>query len=79
MDNENAPKKEKWYLKTPSFVIAFLCVGPLALPLAWFNPRYSVKKKVIITVIVLILSYFMMVMLGNSLKTISEYYKMIQP
>ncbi len=47
------PREKKWYFSTSSVVIALLCVGPLALPLVWFNPRYKAATKLIITVIVL--------------------------
>ena len=47
------PREKKWYFTTPSVVIALLCVGPLALPLVWFNPRYKLATRLIITVIVL--------------------------
>ncbi len=48
------PREKKWYLTTPSVVIALLCVGPLALPLVWFNPRYKPATRLVITVIVLV-------------------------
>ena len=67
----------KWYFKTSSLVIAFLCVGPLALPLLWVNPCFSRKKKIIITVIVVVLTYYLGVLAVNSLKSITEYYQMI--
>lgn len=47
------PREKKWYFSTSSVVIALLCVGPLALPLVWFNPRYKAATRLIITVIVL--------------------------
>ncbi len=48
------PREKKWYFTTPSVVIALLCVGPLALPLVWFNPRYKPATRLVITVIVLV-------------------------
>lgn len=74
MDNK---PKEKWYFKTLTLVIAFLCVGPFALPLVWFNPRFSPKVKIIISAIIIALSYYLGVLLFNSLKSISSYYKTI--
>ncbi len=50
------PRQKKWYFSTSSVVIALLCVGPLALPLVWFNPRYKAATKLIITVIVLVVT-----------------------
>jgi hypothetical protein len=50
------PREKKWYFTTPSVVIALLCVGPLALPLVWFHPRYKPVTRLIITVIVLVVT-----------------------
>ena len=69
--------EDKWYFKTYTLVIAFLCVGPLALPLFWVNPRFNQKTKIIISIIVIILSYFLWVVFINSLRSINEYYQMI--
>ena len=67
--------QEKWYFKTSAFVIALLCIGPLALPMLWFNPRYSRQSKVVVSVIVLAISYYLGVLLVDSLKAIIEYYR----
>lgn len=74
-------KKEvvPWYFKTSILIFAFLSIGPLALPLLWFNPRFSNKAKIIVSIIVIILSYYLGVMLAKSLKTITEYYQMSLP
>lgn len=50
------PPKTKWYFSTSTVVIAILCIGPLALPLVLFNPRYKVTTKIIVTVIVIVLT-----------------------
>lgn len=72
-------KKEpgKRYFKTSVLIIALLCVGPLALPLLWFNPRFSKKTKVIISVIVIILTYYLTIYFVNALKSITSYYQLI--
>jgi len=69
--------QEKLYFKTPALIIAFLCIGPFALPLVWLNPRFSKKSKIIISVIVIILTYFLGIMLANSIKSISKYYQQL--
>ncbi len=71
---EDKSQKNKWYFKTYWIVIAFLSVGPLALPLVWFNPRFSQKKKIILTIIIIILSCYLGFLLTNSLRSIKEYY-----
>lgn len=69
-------ENEKWYFKTSVLVIAFLSVGPLALPLLWFNPRYRPGTKIIWTVLTLVLSYFLGKVLDSSIKAIFEYYRL---
>ena len=66
---------EKWLYKTSTLITAFLFVGPLALPLVWINPRFSQKTKIIISVIVIIVTYFIGLLLVESLKSLKEYYK----
>ena len=70
--------QHKWYFKTSVLVIAFLCVGPFALPLAWFNPCFSRNKKIVISVIIIILSYYVGILFVNSLKSLSSYYELLQ-
>ena len=48
--------KAKWYFSTGTLVMALLSVGPLALPLVWFNPRYKPITKIVLTVVVISLS-----------------------
>jgi hypothetical protein len=74
---EGKPQETKWYFRTSLIVTAFLCVGPLALPLVWFNPRFSQKTKIIVTIIVIILSYYLGSLLINSLRSIKQYYGII--
>jgi len=76
-DLKDKPPKTRWYLKTASIITAFLCVGPLALPLVWLNPRFSQKTKVIVTIIIVILSWYLGLLLINSLKSIKQYYGLI--
>jgi len=46
----------KWYHRTSFVVISILCVGPLALPLVWFNPNCSAVTKVVVTIAVIVLT-----------------------
>ena len=46
-------RPKKWYFATGTVVMALLCLGPLALPLVWMNPRYKPVTKAIITVAVI--------------------------
>jgi hypothetical protein len=67
----------KWYFKTSVLIIAFLCIGPLVLPLVWFNPRFNLKMKIAISTAMIIVSYYLAVVFIHSLKSIYNYYKLL--
>ena len=71
MDN---PKQPKWYFKTWTLVFSFLAAGPFMLPLVWKNPRFSLKLKIIISVIVLALTWFLFKFMEKSLESITSGY-----
>jgi hypothetical protein len=52
----DAKPKGKWYHSTTAVIIALASLGPLAFPLVWFNPRYNIMAKAIVTVGVTALS-----------------------
>ncbi len=63
-DHRGSPlQPTKWYYANPTLLVAVLCLGPFALPLAWVNPRYSLATKALITVAVtaltIVLAYAM--------------------
>ncbi len=64
-----------WYFKTSTLISAFLFIGPLALPLVWINPKFSIKTKIIITVITVGLTWCLGIMVVKSLKALQEYYQ----
>ena len=43
----------KWYYRTPSVVVSLLLIGPLALPLVWFNPKYGIVTKAVVTILII--------------------------
>jgi hypothetical protein len=70
-------EERPWHFRDSTVIVAILCVFPLALPLVWWNPYYSRRNKIIITIIVGIASYFMISGLMQSIKVfkeISQYY-----
>lgn len=73
---ENKPEV-KWYFKTPALIIAFLCVGPLALPLLWWNPRFGSRSKILVTCAVIILTWFLGIASIKALKSLSSEYRAI--
>ena len=66
-----------WYFRTYFLILALLCVGPFALPLVWFNPTYSLKKKIIITVIVLVITQILGMIFLNALNSLKQYYQTV--
>jgi hypothetical protein len=64
-----------WYFKTYFIVSVMGFVGPLGLPLVIWHPKYSPIKKVIITVIVLIVTWILYVLTANALSQMEELYK----
>lgn len=69
--------KEKWYYKTSTLAVSFLVIGPLMLPLVWLNPRLKRNSKIIISVIIIIVSYLLGIMLVDSIRKITSYYQQI--
>ena len=50
------PRPKKWYFATGTIVLALLLLGPIALPLVWRNPRFTILTKAIVTGIVLVVT-----------------------
>ncbi len=71
-------EKGEWYFGTTFIVIALLCVGPLALPLLWFRPKTSPVWKIGLTIVILVLSWLLYLVTMESLRTLEQYYKMIE-
>jgi uncharacterized membrane protein YvbJ len=67
-------KKAPWYLRPGWLITAVLCVGPFAIPLFWFQPDFSLRKKIIWTLVVLILTWVTMLLMQKSVQSITDYY-----
>jgi hypothetical protein len=70
-------EKRPWYFRTTFIVIALLSVGPLALPLIWWRPRTSPAWKIVLTIVILLLSWALYLGTVKSLQVIEEYFKML--
>jgi uncharacterized membrane protein YvbJ len=75
MLEKNEP--EKWYFKPVSLIIAFITVGPFALPLVWKNPRFSQRTKIIISLIVIVVTVILTIQVIEAMKSIKDYYQII--
>jgi hypothetical protein len=82
LDSSNHPRfteeKIRWYFRKSFIVIAFCCVGPLALPLIWWRPQTGLAWKIGLTIGILVLSWILYQTTMESIHTIIEYYKLIE-
>jgi hypothetical protein len=51
-------------------VIALLCLGPLALPLVWLNPRYKLVTRAIITLVVIVVTILCIYLMAAAYKQV---------
>lgn len=70
-------KALKWWFKSNILILAFLCVGPLMLPLVVLHPVYSTKKKIIISSIIVIISVVGGILTAKAMQKLYEYYSLI--
>jgi len=68
-------EKNPWYFKLYAVIIAFLFVGPLALPLIWWHPKLTSGHKWLITLVVIVLSIWLGFLTYHYAKIISSYYE----
>jgi hypothetical protein len=73
-----AEKKMPWYVRKSFIVMAVCCVGPLALPLIWWRPQTARAWKIGLTIGILVLSWILFQTTMDSVRTIKEYYKLIE-
>jgi hypothetical protein len=67
-------KKVPFYLKPGWIVAAVLCVGPLAIPLFWIHPNWSLRKKITWTVVVLLITWGAVMIMQKAAQSIGDYY-----
>lgn len=70
-------QKRDWKSKKSTIIIAFLCVGPFALPLIWYHPKMSYRQKVVATAIIILITFMLCIIIWWCLRNIFEYYKQI--
>jgi hypothetical protein len=68
----------KWYFKKSFIIIAVCCVGPLALPLIWWRPYTTRGWKIGLTIVILALSWILFQLTLDSIRKMTEYYKMLE-
>ena len=73
-----AEEKIQWYFRKSFIVIAFCCVGPLALPLIWWRPQTALAWKIGLTIGILVLCWILYQATMESIHALIEYYKLIE-
>ena len=66
-----------WYFRTANIVLALACIGPLAMPMIWFRPRTSLAWKIGLTVAILVLTWLLIDVLMQSVRSIKEFYQLM--
>ena len=76
---EARPPKETvlWCFKSAFVIFSCLTFGPFALPLIWVHPKYTLAKKLVITGVMVALTYFLGAVMISTFKTLSAYYRQI--
>jgi predicted nucleic acid-binding Zn ribbon protein len=59
LDQPPRRPKSRWMYSTSAVVLGLLTLGPLALPLVWFNPRWNLILKTAITTAVIAGTFFL--------------------
>lgn len=70
--------KDPWYFKDMGIGLLFLAIGPLVLPLVWLNKRYSLRTKLILTAVMIAVSYALTMAMARSVEVIMDYYKQLE-
>jgi hypothetical protein len=64
--------QKKWYHSTTTWVVAFLFVGPFAIPLVLTNPNYSLLKKAVISIVMIALTIFLVYAMAGMYKNLMD-------
>ncbi|HAR43767.1 MAG TPA: hypothetical protein DCS07_14220 [Bdellovibrionales bacterium] len=61
-----------------SLLVGFLLVGPFVLPLVWMNSRFSKNVKWIASVVILVVSFFLLRVFSETVQQSYRQYEEIQ-
>lgn len=67
-----------WYFRTTTLVIALLSIGPLALPLVWWHPKMEIWLKVGISVVMLVVTWYLYQGTMAALENLNEQMKLLR-
>ena len=67
-----------WYFRTTTLVIGLLSVGPLALPLVWWHPKMKLWPKIGISVVTLVLTWYLYLWSLAAIDNLNEQMKQLR-
>ncbi len=70
-------RKTKWYFRGSSLLVSFLLTGPFMLPLVWMHPTYSRLKKIVLSLIIIGLTFLLTAAAAAALKPLLKYYQQL--
>ena len=71
-------EERPWYFRDRNITFALMALLVVALPMVWLNPYYSLRRKLIITVIVGIATYFSYVWTQDAFKMVNTSLDMMK-
>ncbi len=74
----DASRAFPWYYKSWTVVLAIIGFGPLGLILLWFRPRTNLSVKVLVSVLVFILTGWMIVGTARYYETMQLHFRELQ-
>jgi len=58
LDQQKKPR-DRGYLSVQAVMFGLAIVGPLALPLLWFSPKFSLRMKILMTTVTALLTIWL--------------------
>ncbi|MFQ5952276.1 MAG: hypothetical protein ACE5JK_02605 [Candidatus Omnitrophota bacterium] len=74
-ENTHEEEKLEWYYRGWVIAIAILCFGPLGLIPLWFRPKTKMYVKILVSVIVFALTFWVVSETAEMYKKLLEYYR----
>jgi hypothetical protein len=60
--SDNGPQT-RWYHSRYAVAVSLATIGPFALPILWSNPHYTVRRKITLTILTLVLTVLLVYIL----------------
>lgn len=67
-----------WYFYDRTVILAILALLIFALPLVWLSPYYSLRRKIVVSVLTVVGTYFSIVWTVDALKILKSSMELLQ-